>query len=99
MRAVGGAHFASPTHRTRRDGSISWGGPCGFPSHDGDGYALVPVAAPSSRTDRMSTSVLVQICRDQLGIDFDWHEMRGNLHLQCVTSKKVSDQTVSFAQI
>jgi len=28
------------------------GGPYRFPSCDGDGYALVPVAAPSSRTDR-----------------------------------------------
>ena len=51
-------------------------------------YVPGPVAAPSSRTDRMSTSVLVQICRRQLGIDLDWHEMRGNLHLQCVHRRK-----------
>lgn len=58
VRAVGGAHFAPPTHRTRRDG-LDHGRSVPLPvALGGDDYAFVPPAAPSSRTDRLRISVI-----------------------------------------
>ena len=58
VRAVGSAHFAPPTQRTRRDGLVH--GPVRAASRraGGDDYAFVPPAAPSSRTDRFAFSKL-----------------------------------------
>lgn len=53
VRAVGCAHFAPPTQRTRRDG-LDHGRSVPLPvALGGDDYAFVPPAAPSSRTDRL----------------------------------------------
>jgi hypothetical protein len=44
------AHFAPPTHRTRRGGLDSSGGPCRLPSRAGrDGYAPVPARRAGQR--------------------------------------------------
>ena len=58
VRAVGGTHFAPPTHRTRRDG-LDHGRSVPLPvALGGDDYAFVPPAAPSSRTDRLCMMVI-----------------------------------------
>jgi hypothetical protein len=57
MRAIDCAPFAPPTQRTRRDGLVH-GRSVPLPvALGGDDYAFVPPAAPSSSTDRLSTSL------------------------------------------
>lgn len=57
VRAVGGAHFAPPTHRTRRDGQDHLRSVPLSVATGGNDYALVPPVAPSSGTDRFGTFI------------------------------------------